>query len=246
MASFRPTFPSAMETNNYACLCRLLVEVGWQALRDTFDKIHPPTDLHDVLMRPPARPILQSLKQERVLSTPQWRKLYPIITSSLSSGGFDMLLLILLLKNICSLNPPSTGWDSLPPAEDTGIAANISRVIYYRNKIYELHASQGFVDDTTFNTMWRDISNALVGLGAGAIYWDTINRLKTESMDPEFFEHYQDLLEQWKRDDDNIKDKREEMKSMNIINFYSIIIFAHAIHTQNNKVNNKLLFVNTV
>ena len=230
MASAWPTFPSAMETNNYACLCRLLVGVGSPAFRDTFDKIHPPTRLHDVLMRSPARPILQSLKQARVLSTAQWGKLHPAIPSSLSSGGFDMLLLILLLKNICSLNPPSTGWDSLPPAEDTGIAANISRVIYYRDKIYELHASQGFVDDATFNIMWRDISNALVGLGAEAIDWNAINRLKTESMDPELFEHYQDLLKQWKRDDDNIKDKREETQSMNII--FIVLLYMHMQYTR--------------
>ena len=203
-----------METNSYACLCRLLVEVGSQALRDTFDKIHPPTGLHDVLIRPPARPILQSLKQKRVLNAAQWVKLYPIIPSSVSSGSFDIPLLILLLKNICSLNPPPTGWGSLPPAEDTSISANISRVIYYRDQVYEL---QAFVDDATFNTFCREISNALVGLGAGDFYWDAINRLKTDSMGPEFMEHYQELLKQWKRDDDSNRDNFDEMQGMNII-----------------------------
>ena len=205
-----------METNNYACLCCLLVGVGSQALRDTFDKIHPPTVLHDVLTHPPTHPILQSLKQKKILSTAQWVKLYPIIRSSVSSGSFDILLLIFLLKNICSLNPPPTGWGSLPPVEDTSISANISRVIYYRDQVYELLASQAFVNDYTFNTFWRDISNALVGLGAGAVYWDAINRLKTGSMDCGFLEDYQELLKQWKRDDDRAKDKGE--MNINCIN----------------------------
>ena len=43
-----PAFPSTKETTNYARLCRLLVDVGSQALRDTFDAIHPAGGLHIV------------------------------------------------------------------------------------------------------------------------------------------------------------------------------------------------------
>lgn len=40
------SFSSSKETTNYAKLCRLLVDVGCHVLRDTFDSIHPPSDLH--------------------------------------------------------------------------------------------------------------------------------------------------------------------------------------------------------
>ena len=42
MASAAPTALSTKETTNYARLCRLLVDIGTQALRDTFDAIHAP------------------------------------------------------------------------------------------------------------------------------------------------------------------------------------------------------------
>ena len=136
MASTPPPFASTKETTNYSSLCHLLVDVGTQALRDTFDRVHPPADLHEVLTHPPVHPALQSLRKKRILNPTQWGKLYPTISSSLSSANFDITLLVLLLKSICGLSPPTSGWESLPPAEDTSIQANIARVLCYRNDVY--------------------------------------------------------------------------------------------------------------
>ena len=203
-----PSYPSTKETTNYARLCRLLVDVGSQALRNKFDSIHPPAGLHGVLTKPPVHPILQTLRKKRILNPTQWAKLYPSTPSSVSSKDFDVTLLMLLLRNICGLIPPTTGWDNLPPAADTSAEANIARVKYYRNHVYG-HASQASVDDATFNSYWQDISNALVGLGADAT---AINKLKTESMDPVIEKHYQELLREWKKDDDSSKDRLDEIE----------------------------------
>ncbi len=119
---------------------------------------------------------------------------------------------MVLLRNICGLHAPATGWDSLPPPADTSKEANIARVKYYRNTVYG-HASQASVDDATFNTYWQDISNPLVALG-GASYGAAINRLKNECMDPDTEEHYRELLKQWKKDEDSIKDKLDEIEGM--------------------------------
>ena len=185
MASSTTSYASTKETTNYARLCRLLVDVGSHALRNKFDSIHP---------------ILQALRRKGILNPAQWGKLYPSSPSSVSSKDFDVTLLVLLLRNICGLVPPATGWDSLPPSADTSAEANIARVKYYRNHVYG-NACQASVDDTTFNIYWQDISNALVGLGADAA---AINTLKTESMDPVIEKHYQELLKEWKKDDDSI------------------------------------------
>ena len=208
MASSRPLYASTKETTNYARLCRLLVDVGSQALRNKFDSIHPPAGLHAVLTKPPAHPVLQTLRKKRILNPTQWAKLYPPSPSSISSKDFDVTLLILLLRNICGLIPPTTGWDNLPPSADTSVEANIARFKYYRNHVYG-NASQASVDDATFNTYWQDISNALVGLGADAA---AINTLKTESMDPVIEKHYQELLRKWKKDDDSSKDRLDEIE----------------------------------
>ena len=217
MASASPSFACTKGKTNYALLCRLLVSVGSQVLKDTFDQIHPPADLHDVLAHPPAHPALQSLKKKRILNPTQWGKLYPIISSSVSSTSFDITLLITLLRNICDLRPPLTGWDNLPSVDDTSLEANIARLRFYRNKVYG-HASRGAVDDPTFERYWQDISDALVGLGAGASYLNAINRLKTERMDSDIEEHFQELLKAWKKDDDDIGDRLDEMEGAFILN----------------------------
>ena len=208
-----PSVASTNETTNYARLCRLLVDVGSQALRDTFDRIHPPAGLHLVL-KPgsPAHGKLELLRKDKILNATQWGELYPTSPTSVSSASFDITLLIVLLRNICYLTPPVTGWDKLPFATDTSLEANIARVKFYRNTVYG-HASQASVDDATFNSQWQDISQALIALG-GVSYSAAINKLKNECMDPDTEESYRELLKEWKRDEESIKEKLEEMEGM--------------------------------
>lgn len=203
------SFSSTKETTNYARLCRLLVDVGSLVIRDTFDKIHPPASLHTNLTTT-HHSTLQALRNRRVLNATQWGKLYPVIRSSVSSRDFDITLLTVLLRNICGLSPPATGWDALPPAADVSTEANIARVKYFRNTVYG-HADQASVDDATFNAYWKDIRDALVSLG-GAKYESGIDDLKNECMDPEIADHYEEMLKQWKKDEDNIKDVLKEIQ----------------------------------
>ena len=201
------SFSSTKETINYARLCRLLVDVGSCVLRDTFDRINPPSDLHKHLKT--HRATLQQLQKKKVLNPTQWGKLYPAIPTSVSSKNFDITLLTVLLRNICSLSKPATGWDALPPAADTSTEADIVRVKYFRNTVYG-HVEKASVDDATFNVYWQDIKDALVRLG-GTAYGVAIDDLKNECMDPLFEEHYRELLKEWKRDNDNTKDKLDEI-----------------------------------
>ena len=210
MASAAPAFHSTKETTNFARLCHLLVDVGTQVLRETFDKKRPTGSLDVVLSTPPAHAILQSLRWKRVLKPFQWGILYPSNKSSVSSTNFDIALLMVLLRNICGLVPPATGWDSLPAATNLTPEADIVRIKCYRNTVYG-HASEASVDDATFSQYWKDIQDALVRLG-GACYQDAIDDLKTECMDPEFEEHYQELLKEWVMDDISIKERLDEME----------------------------------
>ena len=210
MASAAPTFHSTKENTNYARLCRLLVDVGALVLRETFDKKRPPGSLHTVLSSPPVHTLLQSLRKKRVLNPLQWGKLYPAIKTSVSSKSFDITLLMVLLRNICGLVPPATGWDNLPAVTDLTPEADIVRIKCYRNTVYG-HASEASVDDATFNQYWQDIQDALVRLG-GACYQDAIDDLKNECMDPEYEEHYQELLKQWVKDEVSIKERLDEIE----------------------------------
>ena len=205
-----PSFPSTKETANYARLCRLLVDAGSDALRDAFDKSRPTGDLNSVLSSSPVHAVLQSLRKKRILNPSQWGKLYPALKSAVSSKNFDITLLMVLLRNICGLVRPATGWDTLPPATDTTLEADIVRIKCYRNTVYG-HASEASVDDATFNQYWQDIQDALVRLG-GAGYQSAIDDLKKECMDPDFEEHYEELLEQWVRDESSIKERLDKIE----------------------------------
>ena len=209
MAFAAPTFHSTNETTNYGRLCRLLVDVGAHVMRETFDKKRPTGSLDTVLSTRPTHAILQSLRKKRVLNPTQWGKLFPAIKSSVSSANFDITLLLVLLRNICGLIPPPTGWDSLPAATDLTPEADIVRIKYYRNTVYG-HASEVSVDDPTFSQYWQDIQDALVRLG-GTCYQDAIDDLKTECMDPEIEEHYQEILKQLVKDEISIKEKLDEI-----------------------------------
>ena len=212
MASGTVAFATTQENTNYGRLCRLLVDVGCTVLRDTFDSIHPPANLHGVLSSPTVLPTLQSLQRRRILNTLQWGKLFPAVASAVSSANFDVTLLMVLLRNICGLSPPvSTGsWDKLPPDSDSGPEANIVRIKWYRNNVYG-HATKASVDNATFNALWQKITIAILGLKPG--YEAIISRLKTECMDPAAEAHYKKLLSDWKKDDDILK----EMLGMSIM-----------------------------
>ncbi|XP_066024158.1 protein NLRC3-like isoform X2 [Pocillopora verrucosa] len=214
MATAISPFASTKETTNYARLCRLLVDVGSQVLRSTFDKIHPPATLHTVLGRTSVHyATLQSLYKGRkkVLNPTQWGKLYPT-HKAVSSKDFDITLLTVLLRNICSLRTPTKGWNELPLATDIRTEDDIARVKYYRNTVYG-HAPQASVDDSSFSAYWQEIREALVRLG-GAHFRAKIDNLEHDCMDPVIEEHYRELMKQWKKDDDSIKDKLEEIEDL--------------------------------
>ena len=113
---------------------------------------------------------------------------------------------MVLLKNICGLVPPTSGWDLPPPSENTTTVADIVRITYFRDIVYS-YARRAAVDDKTFNLYWKDITDVLVRLG-GTCYQNAINSIKTGCMDAHFEKHYRELLKNWFQDDDTIK-KRE-------------------------------------
>ena len=123
--------------------------------------LFPPT-LNTVLAA--SQPVLHSLRSRRIINATQWGKLFPAVPASVSSRDFDITLLMILLRNICGLAPPLTGWDALPRATDISREADIARVKYFRNTVYG-HAEQAFVDDATFDTHWKEIRDTLVRLG---------------------------------------------------------------------------------
>ena len=210
MASATPLHPSTTETSNYAKLCRLLVEVGSLVLREIFDRVCPPENLHAVLTNPTNHAKLRTLRKKRVLSTSQWEKLYPASKSSVSSKDFDSSLLLFLLKNIWGLTLPASDWNNLPPGSDTSPEAGITRIKFFRERVFS-HAANASVDDPTFILYWNSIRDTFLHIG-GTSYEEVIDDPTLHCMDADLEEHYRELLREWLKDDDFVTDKLHEDK----------------------------------
>ncbi|XP_067020029.1 uncharacterized protein [Acropora muricata] len=221
MASVSVGFATTHENTNFARLCRLLIDVGCTVLRDYFDSIHPPANLHVVLSSPSVSSTLNALLRKGVLTPLQWEKLFPAVASTVSSANFDITLLVVLLRNVCGLGPPaSTGTsDKLPRDSNTSIDANIERIRFYRSNVIS-HALKASIDDPTFNELWQKISSAILALASEtnnwAMYATSISRLKTECMDPAAEAHFLKLLSDWTKDDDSSMEMLQELKGQGL------------------------------
>ncbi|XP_068703182.1 uncharacterized protein [Montipora foliosa] len=193
---------------NYALLCRLLASLGSKVLREVFDRKIPPQDLYIALKRESVYSKLLSLQKQEILSPEQWCKLYPVNPSSVLSTGFDPDLLIVLLRTICDLSPPATGWDIPPNPLDTSCESDIIRLKYFMNAV-STHAEKDSVSDTVFCEYKDEIQKTLVRLG-GDEYKGAICEMEKQEMGPLDKEHFKGLLKQWKDGDDRINDKLNE------------------------------------
>ena len=154
------------EKANFQRLTRLLMRGGLALLREVFDSIHPPANLPAVLGNPTIKSNLQTLRG-RVLTHPEWNCLYnPSGPGTYGkSTDFDISLLCKLLRAICSLTPPATGWDILPNSTEHSLEADLVRIKFYRNKNYGPSHS---MENADFENLWMEISEALLRI-AGRI-----------------------------------------------------------------------------
>ena len=126
-----------------------------------------------------------------MIADKQWNLLFPT-SGTPDSKQFDVTLLTILLRNICALSPPATGWNATPPAGDTSKSADIVRIKIFRNDAYA-HIASTQMDDTKFNTFWQEISKPLIRLG---IPQKDIDEIKVAPLSPE--EGYLEKLKEWK------------------------------------------------
>ena len=180
-------------------------------LRDTFDSIIPPENLRELLKSDPAHSRLQLLRKKGVLSSVHWRKLYPATPTEASSASFDIPLLIVLLRTICNLSPPPAGWDTPPLTADSSRESDIARIKYFMNAVSK-HATEGSVSDAVFSSYWQHIRDTQLRLG-GADYEDLIDEFKDQEIEFLDEEHFRELLKQWKKEEDDIRDRLNEVES---------------------------------
>ena len=204
------------EKANFQRLTRLLMRGGLALLREVFDSIHSPANLPAVLSNLTIKSNLQTLRG-RVLTHPEWDCLYnPSGPGTYGkSTDFDISLLCKLLRAICSLTPPATGWDILPNSTDHSLEADLVRIKFYRNKIYG-HNHSMEISNADFENLWMEISEALLRIArsissAKRDEWkNSIEKFFHEPLTPDAKECV-DELRLWYLLDMDTKDKLEKL-----------------------------------
>lgn len=200
------------EKDNFHRLTRLLMCGGVSLLRAKFDSFHSPTDLPLRLSDPV---IIDQLKGAR-LSQPEWECLYPPSGTFGKSADFDITLTFRLLRTICNLTEPRTGWNDLPNSTDHTLEAELVRIKHYRNSVYG-HNQRMEITNSEFFHLWNEISEALLRI-AGSINNEKRDEWKKaidKSLhDPLTVEgqRYVDELQLWYKNDMDVKDTLIEVK----------------------------------
>ena len=205
------------EKANFSRVCQLLVDKGGEALRFTFDAIHPPPTLVTALNA--EKSVLQGIK---VINSSQLDLLFPTSGAAPDSNDFDITLLAILLRNICGLPKPTTGWKATPPTGDTSKSADIVRIRIFRNEVCG-HATRAQLDDAKFNTLWQEISQPLTRLG---IPQKDIDEIKVAPLSPEE-ESYIKKLKEWKEREENCLPDKVPMFTGREDEIQNVIDFLH-------------------
>ena len=209
---------ATVEKANFQRLTRLLMRGGLALLKEVFDSIHPPPNFPAVLSNPVIKTQLQTLRRNRVLTHPEWNCLYN--PSGLGTYGkstdFDISLLCKLLREICSLTPPATGWDILPNSTDHSLEADLARIKFYRNKIYG-HNHSMEITNADFEKLWMEISEALLRIASSISsakrdeWKKSIEKFFLEPLTPDA-EECVDELRLWHKKDMETKDEIEKLR----------------------------------
>ena len=205
---------SSKGRDNFQRLARLLISGGTVLLREAFDIKCPPSNLSTTLQNPATKKLLKAAK----LTKPQRDCLYPSPGMYGKSTDFDITLLFRLLRTICGLAPPVTGWDALPASTDDSLEADLARIKYYRNSLYG-HVNENMeISDDDFSVLWREISEALVRIAgqispAKAKEWK--NAIDTFLKDPltEEDKRHEQELQRWYQNDTEVKEYLEKVES---------------------------------
>ena len=205
---------SSKGRDNFQRLARLLISGGTVLLREAFDIKRPPSNLSTTLQNPATKKLLKAAK----LTKPQWDCLYPSPGMYGKSIDFDITLLFRLLRTICGLTPPVTGWDALPASTDDSLEADLARIKYYRNSMYGHVTENMEISDDEFSVRWREVSEALVRVAgqispAKAKEWK--NAIDTFLKDPltEEDKRHEQELRQWYQNDTEVKEYLEKVES---------------------------------
>ena len=187
-------FDTSEEKTNGTRLARLLVDGGTHVLRKFLDSVYPEATLLANELKK-NRTKFQTLKSKGVIFKEQWEMLFP--TSGLpDSKEFDITLLHLLIRELCCLKAPRTGWHKMPADDDQSLEANIARIKCFRNEL--CHSVSTSIPNEEFEDKWNTIASSLEAIKIG-VYRKKIQALKNDSIDHKTHKRVEEEVEKWQQ-----------------------------------------------
>ncbi|CAG2227855.1 unnamed protein product [Mytilus edulis] len=147
----------SQEDINFLRLAGLLIRVAPRAVRRRFDYEFHPEKLQQFL-RTNRGKIDDLTYKQRIITVAQYDLLYPRGSSGVSSDMFDISLMVCLVRHFTDLPIQ----DSLPLKTIHTVAADMSRIKFYRNSI--VHSDNGKVDENKFLEIWSCVAEAILRL----------------------------------------------------------------------------------
>ena len=195
-------------------ICQLLIDFGTTVMRNEFNKKHPPHTLDTVLQVHEKQ--LKKLPK-KVLTVAMWNVLYPTPSTYGNCSDFDITLLSVLFRNICSLNPPVVdvasgrrSWDEDPLQNDHSLEADLVRLKLFRNRIYA-HAKSFSMSATEFRDIWTDVSQVLVRRDPSMQNdIDTLQKIPFTELERSYSQH----LEDWYRHEQEVKEQLDDIHNI--------------------------------
>ena len=187
-------FDTSEEKTNGTRLARLLIDGGTYVLRKLLHSVYPERNL---LAKELKKNFVkfQNLKSKRVIFDHQWEKLFP--PSGLpDSKEFDITLLHLLIREVCYLPAPLTGWHKMPADDDQSLEANIARIKCFRNEL--CHSVSTSIPNEEFEDKWNTIASSLEAIKIG-VYRKKIQALKNDSIDHKTRKRVEEEVEKWQQ-----------------------------------------------
>ena len=199
-------YDATEEKTNGTRLARLIIDGGTCVLRRFVHScISPPKTLEGVLQT--KLPKLQKLKSppKRVIFDDQWEKLFPSSGDPPEAETFDITLLHLLIRELCNLPAPITGWHKMPAEDDESLQANITRIKCFRNELCHSHSTG--IPNSEFEGKWNKISSSLEAIEL-EIYRKKLRSLKNDPIDPVTRQAVEEQVKQWRKFEQQDKDER--------------------------------------
>lgn len=173
-------YQSTQETTNLARIVRVILGPCSDILRDVLEKEISAENLSSKV-----KLFIAGLPKKK---KPPISKEQELLVYGEDYKKFDVSLLYILLRNMCSISPCTHQWGKEPNPGDRSLSANIERIRFIRNEYYG-HFTHFLLPNEVFEQKWKKISQIIIelerDLGSGTRYQESMAEIKICHMDPE-------------------------------------------------------------